>query len=167
MPAALTYEEVNMTLEQDVILQCFKDSRIPKQQVVKEYTCKWTLDESDVEYMKVEVDEETIRGFMSANQIIAKSSELLQPNHGYTILTEADHKKLVGPTDDWSLFNEKFPGTRGLMSFSRVGFGLNNTQALIGTAFKYGFDAGGTSLNFYDYDGEKWIQGNTVWGETC
>ena len=152
-----------MKTELKLITQFFSDQNIDGCQVLSEYTSGWSLDESDVANMP-EVDEDTIQSFVNVNQTPTKVSEYFQLLGNFVFLTEEEHR--THAMGDGSWLKKKFPESRGLMSFTRVGFGRGNTQALIGAHFTYGFSASGGSLCLYNFDGDAWQRGDSSWGYT-
>ena len=152
-----------MDIEIEIIHKCFTEQKIAKGQVLAEHTCKW-ISELDVDDMP-RVHGDTIKSFTDANRTSSQITDLYPFDNDFVIFSQDQINEHA--MSDGSLLKERHPGSQGLLSVSRVGFGRDNTEALLAIKFTYGFDAAGGNLYLYNYDGRDWQPGNTVWGYTC
>jgi hypothetical protein len=98
----------------------------------------------------------------------SKSISLLKAELGlkvkYKLITDEEVDNIFrrgGPA--WEVFHSKFPGSKGLIGLSRVGFNSDRTQALVHVGFGCDWNCGDSQLIFLRKDKNAWrIEGKVL-----
>ena len=73
----------------------------------------------------------TIAAFLEANAKPALLRRSLHPAIAYELVDSTQLESAFGKNrDGWSEYYKRFPGSQGILTFSRVGFSADGTQAL-------------------------------------
>jgi hypothetical protein len=92
---------------------------------------------------------ETVNDLRARNKEGFKFARNFKIERQYVILTDEEFKTLfkAGGGDGWTGFREKYPKAGGIVTFSRVGFNPDRTQALVYRGYQCGGLCGGG--NYY------------------
>jgi hypothetical protein len=121
----------------------YLDERI-KLIVIEENTTKSTAEVSDelIKQNMPELQQETVDDFKTANE----QSYLLQREFNlpvnYVLISQEELNGIFGGGRGWDNFYNKYSDSQGIMTFSRVGFNAERSQALVCVGNQYHFLAG-------------------------
>ena len=79
------------------------------------------------------LQEQTIESFAAANQSTFPLANRFQISSSYVLLSKTDKDKIFNRElqASWQRFHTAYPGSQGLLTFSRVGFNSTMDQALV------------------------------------
>ncbi len=78
-----------------------------------------------------DLQEDTVADFIAANEKPSILSERFDDAYKVELVNQAALTAQVGDPVAWEKFNDKFPVSPGIITFSRAGFNKNGSQALV------------------------------------
>lgn len=100
---------------------------------------------------------ETIDDYESKNKSTTPLKAELNLKVRYTLISDEEVDKIFhDPAAGWETFFSKFPGSKGLINLSRVGFNSDRTQAIVHVGIGCGGTCGDTQVIFLRKDNNQW-----------
>jgi|SRR5215216_1624816 len=101
---------------------------------------------------------ETIDEYESKNRSTTPLKAELNLKVRYTLISDEEVDKLFEDhVAGWESFYSKFPGSKGLMHVSRVGYNSDRSQALVQVGIGCGDTCGHTQVIFLRKDNNQWL----------
>ncbi len=135
-----------------------------KVMVVNDYTAHGLIaDATNLNQEIPNLNEETISGFQTANKEDKKLENNFTTNGRIIFLSEKEESKIFRKNQDgWARFYKKYPKARGIVTFSRVGFNQERTQALVSVSYSCGGLCGQGNFIFLQMKEGKWAVERSV-----
>ncbi len=80
----------------------------------------------------------------------------------YVWISEQEVKEIFRDSQGWKRFYERYPGSQGIMEFSRVGFNSDLTQALVYVGNQSDWLAGAGYYVLLVKEGGTWVVRNRI-----
>lgn len=78
-----------------------------------------------------DLQEETVADFIAVNEKPSSLAERFDDAYKVELISQAGLTAQVGDPVAWEKFNQKYPVSPGIITFSRAGFNKNGSQALV------------------------------------
>lgn len=120
----------------------------PKRPVTRVHTGSCAtlgLIEDEIEYLKKEIpglDLEATSDFKAKNIDSYPLRSYINQRAEYDFIDEPEIAKLFSFSDGWKEFYKRYPNSEGILTFSRIGFNLDKTEALASICGQWGHSAG-------------------------
>jgi hypothetical protein len=110
-----------------------------------------------IEEENFELPQETIDDFIAKNSVPIQFPADMDLGVKYVLLSESEKDELrKSPQKFWGAFEEKYPGSHGLLTLSRVGFDKEQTHALISFHLMIG-SFGGGGYCIFEKEADRWV----------
>ena len=110
---------------------------------------------------------ETLAAFLEINKQEYPLEDHFQPGDHVVLLSQSDRNSLFDQNleESWQRFNQKYAGSQGLLTFSRVGFNSQKTQALVYFGNQKGSVDGAGYVVLLAYENDTWVvkKGLMLW----
>jgi hypothetical protein len=152
--------------EREVIAICLDHLGIGERQVVGSLTHEGTDavsdDEQTLSYICESISpgfsEETLADFLAKNRERHPIEPHLNPEDHLICLSDEESQSMFGDADGWNRFYQAFPESAGTVEFSRVGFSLDVTQALVYAGQQVHWLADSGNCWIFSKSGETWTK---------
>jgi hypothetical protein len=102
--------------------------------------------------------EDTINDYQVKNEKNQKLENNFTVQGKVVFISEKEESQLFRKGQDgWAMFYKKFPKAKRIISFSRVGFNQERTQALVSISMGCGWLCGEGSFMLLQKENEKWV----------
>jgi len=149
--------------EQEILAICFDRLRIGERQIAGALTSDEINRASDkdhiVSYMRGNLtgfNEETLTDFLAKSCERHPVDPDLNPGGRLTCLSDEELQSIFEDLDGWKKFYLRFPESKGIVKFSRVGFDRDMTQALVYARHQTGWLSGISSYWFFSKLNREW-----------
>jgi len=103
-----------------------------------------------------DISEETLNNYIERNAVSSKLPTTMNLGVEYILISTPEFLEITGESNWGEVLKEKYPGSQGCTSFSRVGFNNSRTQALVYVIRIFEPLVGGGGYYLLEYHAGKW-----------
>lgn len=103
-----------------------------------------------------DISDETLNNYIERNTVSSKLPATMKLGVDYVLLSTPEFLEITSESNWGEILKEKYPGSQGCTSFSRVGFNNSRTQALVYVIRILGPLVGGGEYYLLEYNAGNW-----------
>lgn len=121
-------------------------------------------DPTNISNKNYQLSEDIINDYRSKNENDLKLKDNFSVQNKVLFLSEKEESQFFRKVQEngWVKFHKKYPKAKGIVSFSRIGFNQENTQALVSVSFGCGFLCGEGNFILLQKENGKWTIQNKI-----
>ncbi|MFD2599913.1 hypothetical protein ACFSQ3_13225 [Sphingobacterium corticis] len=136
--------------------------------VLKGSTSAWSINDYNFDYLKtqlVELERETFDAFITANKNSVSINRWITFDERVASIDSVAVSKMFSEGGGWGQFYEEYKGANGMLTFSKIGFNKDETQALIYFEKVSDYKAGVGKVMLFRKSKNSWksVKSTEVW----